>query len=53
MQLVIKMYDFQDRKDLLKFYLDINGGGTPHSKEELDRVRGLMIKADKRLEVNQ
>ncbi len=51
LQLVIKMYDFQDRKDLLKFYLDINGGGTPHSKEELDRVRELMIKAGKRLEV--
>lgn len=46
LQLVIKMYDFQDRKDLLKFYLDINGGGTPHSKEELDRVRQLMNKAD-------
>ena len=42
LQLVIKMYDFQNRKDLLKFYLDINGGGTPHSQDELDRVRGLL-----------
>lgn len=42
LQIVIKMYDFQYRKELLQFYLDINGCGTPHSENELSRVRGLM-----------
>jgi hypothetical protein len=41
-QLVIKMYDFQYKSDLLNYYLDINSGGTPHTQEELDRVKGLL-----------
>lgn len=45
LQIVVKMYDFQFRRDLLNFYLDINGGGIAHSKEELNRVKGLLIKA--------
>lgn len=40
--LTLKVYDFQYRKDLLKFYLDINGGGTPHSQYELNRVKGML-----------
>lgn len=38
-----KMYvlDFQNKKDILQWYLDMNGAGTPHTKEELDRVRKL------------
>ena len=40
--LTIKVYDFQYRKELLKFYLDINGGGTPHSQNELSRVRAML-----------
>lgn len=30
------------RAEVLRWYLDINAGGTPHTKEELDRVRGLL-----------
>lgn len=40
--LVLSMHDFQYRKDLLQFYLDINGGGTVHTDDELNRVRGLL-----------
>lgn len=36
------IHDFQRRADLLQFYLDINSGGTPHSNEEIERVRGLL-----------
>jgi hypothetical protein len=39
---LIKFYDFQYRKDLLTYYLDINGGGTQHTPTELERVRKLM-----------
>ena len=37
-----QMYEFQYRKDLLKFYLDINGGGIAHTEAELARVRELL-----------
>jgi hypothetical protein len=30
------------RKEVLKWYLMINAGGTPHTSEELDRVRALL-----------
>ncbi len=39
---VLKMYDFQYRRDLLQFYLDINGGGTVHTESELSRVREML-----------
>lgn len=30
------------RKEVLSLYLKINAGGTPHTQEELDRVRELL-----------
>jgi len=30
------------RADVLRLYLNINAGGTPHTAEEIDRVRGLL-----------
>lgn len=30
------------RADVMRFYLRLNGGGTPHSPEELKRVRDLL-----------
>jgi hypothetical protein len=42
LQLIIKMYDFQNKKDLLQFYLDINSGGTPHSDSEISRVKKML-----------
>ncbi|MEC7118566.1 MAG: DUF262 domain-containing protein [Pseudomonadota bacterium] len=39
---VFQIYDFQYRRDLLQFYLDINGGGTPHTPAELERVQQLL-----------
>jgi hypothetical protein len=35
------VYNFATRAELLQHYLDINGAGTPHSRQELDRVRLL------------
>ncbi|MFF2531370.1 DUF262 domain-containing protein [Brevibacillus sp. NPDC058079] len=31
-----------ERKDVLEWYLQLNAGGTVHSQEELERVRGLL-----------
>ncbi len=35
------VHDFQTRADLLQHYVDLNAGGTPHTKAEIDRVREL------------
>lgn len=37
----IQMYDFQNRKELLQFYLDVNFGGIPHTHAEFERVTAL------------
>lgn len=29
------------KKDVIQWYLDFNTGGTPHSKEEIERVKAL------------
>ena len=36
------MHAFTYRCDLLRYYLDINAGGTPHSRDEIDRVSSLL-----------
>ena len=32
----------RSKKEILELYLNINAGGTPHTQEELDRVRSLL-----------
>lgn len=32
----------QLNKDLHKWYIDMNAGGTPHSNEEIDRVNEMI-----------
>jgi len=39
------VYDFQYRQEVLDHYLALNAGGTPHSAEEIERVRGLRAAA--------
>ena len=38
----IEMFTFQTRAELLKHYLDLNTGGTPHSADEIERVKRLL-----------
>lgn len=33
------------REDVLRLYLNINAGGTPHTADEIERVRGLLAEA--------
>ncbi len=42
----IAVFSFQYRAEVLDYYLDLNGAGTPHSAEELARVRALRQSAD-------
>lgn len=46
-RLQIGIYEFSHRQELLDFYLRLNQGGTPHSSDELERVRGLLDAARK------
>lgn len=39
----INIHTFASRETLLRYYLDINSGGTPHSKAELKRVQALLV----------
>lgn len=36
------VHAFQTRRQLLQHYLDLNTGGTPHSGDEIQRVRALL-----------
>ena len=41
----INVNDLQTKKEVLQWYVDMNTGGTPHSEEEIARVKA-MIEAD-------
>lgn len=41
----VAVHCFTSRADLLAHYIAINSGGTQHSAEEIDRVRGLLVQA--------
>lgn len=38
----ISVFDFETKREVLEHYLAHNSGGTPHSVDELDRVRGML-----------
>jgi hypothetical protein len=42
-----RICSLETREEVLQLYLNINAGGTPHTKKELDRVRKLFEKAKK------
>lgn len=42
MYFTITIHSLNKREELLQMYLDINNGGSAHTKEELDRVRALL-----------
>ena len=41
----VHILKFQTRKEKLEFYLAFNNGGTIHTKDELDKVRNLLLEA--------
>jgi hypothetical protein len=42
----IHVNNLKTKKDVLKWYLDFNDGGTVHSDEELERVRKMLGKTE-------
>lgn len=41
----VAIHSYTKRVDLLSHYLALNAGGTQHSDEEIERVRGLLAQA--------
>ena len=37
----LNINSLKSKKDVLKWYIQINDGGTPHTKEEIERVKKL------------
>ena len=42
--LSIRINDLQYEKDVLQWYIEMNDGGTPHTKEEIQRVKDMLDK---------
>ena len=42
----VHINDLGSRADVLRWYLDINGGSVAHTKEELRRVQGMLLAED-------
>lgn len=40
----IRINDLKTRAEVLKWYLELNSGGTPHTQDELDRVKNMIGK---------
>jgi hypothetical protein len=43
-----RVYELPDRAAVLRYYLAMNAGGTPHPVEEIERVRRLHVAAMER-----
>lgn len=41
-RLTININDLQTREDVLQWYIEMNEGGTPHTKVEIDRVKKML-----------
>lgn len=40
----VNVNDLKTEKEVLQWYIDMNSGGTPHTAEEIERVKRLMGK---------
>lgn len=47
MRFRIHVAELETQKEVLEWYLSMNAGGTPHSEEELNRIRDLLKKEEK------
>ena len=43
-RLVIRINDLQYEKDVLQWYIEMNEGGTPHTSDEIQRVKDMLSK---------
>lgn len=42
----VNINDLKTKKEVLQWYIDMNTGGTIHTKEEIDKVKNMIIRLD-------
>ena len=42
----VHINDLKSEREVLQWYIEMNSGGTPHTSEEIERVRGLLEKTE-------
>ncbi len=40
--IIVNINELKTRKEVLKWYIEMNEGGTPHTEEEIERVKRLL-----------
>lgn len=40
--MILNVNDLKTEKEVLQWYVDMNAGGTPHTKEEIERVKKMI-----------
>lgn len=40
--LILNVNDLKSEKEVLQWYIDMNAGGTPHTREEIERVKQMI-----------
>lgn len=46
--LIFNINDLKTKAEVLRWYIEMNSGGTPHTDEEINRIRSLLEKEDKK-----
>ena len=42
LDMIVNVNNLKTRKEVLQWYIEMNNGGTPHTKEEINRVKILL-----------
>ena len=45
---IINVNDLKSEKEVLRWYIDMNSGGTPHTQEEIARVKKMLQECERR-----
>ena len=40
--MILNVNDLKTEKEVLQWYVDMNAGGTPHTNEEIERVKKMI-----------
>ena len=40
--MILNVNDLKTEKEVLQWYVDMNAGGTPHTNEEIERVKRMI-----------
>lgn len=46
--MIVNVNNLQTRAEVLQWYIDLNAGGTPHSEEEIKRIREMLKREEEK-----